>query len=243
MRTLKLTLSYDGTDFAGWQRQKGTRTVQAVLEQAFRQILNQSIRVVAAGRTDSGVHAIGQVVHAIIRSKMPLPILHKALNAVLPEDAVIASIRVAPQKFHAQYTAKTKWYRYTIWNQPMRPLFNRNYVLQVPVRLNVAAMRQAARLLQGRHDFKAFHSSGRLVRSTVRTLHSLTIRQSKGTLQIDAKADGFLYHMVRRIAGLLIQVGQGKVKPSSIQDLLHGKKNLIAPTSLAKGLCLMKVQY
>lgn len=230
-KTIKLVLAYDGTYFAGWQRQKAKRTVQAVLEDTLHQITGSRVRVVAAGRTDSGVHAQGQVAHAPLRCALSPKTLHRALNALLPEDIVIRSIRSVPAGFHAQYDAKAKTYRYTIWNRPIRPLFSRNQALHVPQPLDAKAMRKAARLLEGRRDFRAFQSSGRQARSTVRTLHSLKVRTKQGIITIEAEADGFLYHMVRRIAGLLIEIGKGKGPP------------LIPPTAPARGLCLMKVRY
>ncbi|MBI3615211.1 MAG: tRNA pseudouridine(38-40) synthase TruA [Candidatus Omnitrophica bacterium] len=229
-RILKLILAYEGTRFAGWQRQKAKRTVQATLEYVFQKILNERVGVVGAGRTDSGVHAQGQVAHVKIDSPLPAKIIHRALNALLPEDIVVHSVRLAADGFHARYGAISKWYRYTIWNQPDRPLFDRATVLHIRQPLDLRAMQRAARALRGRRDFKAFHSSGRPVASTRRTLHSLTVRSNRGVIWIDAKADGFLYHMVRRITGLLIETGKGKT-------------SLIPPTAPAKGLCLMKVRY
>lgn len=242
----KLTVAYDGTGFAGWQRQKNGRTVQDTLEQALGKILGSKVNVVAASRTDSGVHAWGQAAHVKLRSSLPLATLHRALNALLPEDLLIRSIQVAHPKFHARYSAKSKWYRYRIWNRPDRPLFDRRFLLHVREPLDLPAMRQAARTLTGRRDFRAFHSepggvsgeassgrsrSGRPVASTVRTIRSLALRSHQGELRIDVKADGFLYHMVRRIVGTLIEIGKGKAPPA------------IAPTAPAKGLCLMEVCY
>ncbi len=240
---LKLTIAYDGTDFFGWQRQKNTRTVQAILEQAFQKIVGRRIHLVGASRTDSGVHALGQVAHIKIQSKLSLPVLQRALNALLPEDVVIQSVRRVSPRFHARYSAQRKWYRYTIWNQPQRPLFDRDEALHVPVTLNLTAMRHAARLLQGRHDFKAFHSVGRPVSSTVRTLHLLDVAEKKGMILIDARADGFLYHMVRRIVGLLVEIGKGRYSPVVVKEIFEGKKTVIPPTAPAKGLCLMQVFY
>ena len=242
-RTLKLTLAYEGTRFAGWQRQKNARTVQATLERTLQQITGSPVRVVAAGRTDSGVHAQGQVAHAVIRSTLAASTLLRALNALLPEDLLVRSIRSVPKGFHAQYSAKSKWYRYTLWNRPERPLLNRNLVHHIPFPLNLEVMQQAAQVLKGRHDFRAFHSSGRAVSSTVRTLGSLSLKTKGGTLWIDAQADGFLYHMVRRIAGFLIEVGKGRYPPSVAGQLLKGRNRVVAPTAPAKGLCLMKVRY
>ncbi len=268
---LKLTVAYDGTHFAGWQRQKNARTVQQTLEEALRKIAGRKVQVTGAGRTDSGVHAQGQVAHVSVRTRLSPQTIRKALNATLPEDILIRSVQPAPSKFHARFGAKRKWYRYAIWNSPQRPLFNRNFVLHLPIPLNVAAMRKAARALRGRHDFKRFCSSENpnsgtvprgdsplscSVRSTVRTLRRLTVSKKGHLLLIDAEADGFLYHMARRIAGLLIDIGRGKYPPSIAKNLLHPftdspfhrfkpptSKLLVPPTAPAKGLCLMQVRY
>ena len=242
-QTLKLTLSYDGTQFAGWQRQKNHRTVQQTVEEALGQITGQKVTVLGAGRTDSGVHAKGQVAHAVVSAKLSPKIILKALNAVLPSDLIVQSVRPVPHNFHARYDAVSKRYRYTIWNRPERPLFERAYLHHVRYPLDVQAMRRAARLLQGRRDFKIFHSSGRHVSSTVRNLKKLSIKTEKGIIQIDAEADGFLYHMVRRITGLLIDVGKGTLAPSSIPAILQRRRKATPPTAPAKGLCLMRVRY
>lgn len=233
---VRLVLAYDGSRFSGWQRQKNAPSVQAVLEEALHQILRKKVHVVGAGRTDAGVHAQGQVVHAVIPGAFPLPKLQHALNAVLPEDVVVRSIREVPEKFHARYSAASKWYRYQIWKDPVRPVFERKFVLHIPASLNLAAMRRCARQLKGKRDFRAFHASGRPVKSTIRNLRRLTITRKGPLLLIDAEADGFLYHMVRRIVGLLLEVGKGKVSPAQYQ-------RIIPPTAPAKGLCLMKVTY
>ncbi len=224
-------VAYDGTRFAGWQRQKGHRSVQEVLEAALRKILQEKVRVTGAGRTDAGVHAAGQVAHTAIRSRMPVPTLHRALNAVLPEEILVRSIRPAPRAFHARFSARSKHYRYSIWNNPLRPLFDRDFLVHVREPLNLARMRRFARRLQGKRDFAPFHSTGRPVRSTIRHLKRLTLTKAGSLLQIDAVADGFLYHMVRRIVGLLLEVGKGKPAPE------------IPPTAPAKGLTLVEVRY
>ncbi|MBI3322407.1 MAG: tRNA pseudouridine(38-40) synthase TruA [Candidatus Omnitrophica bacterium] len=231
MRLLKFVIAYDGTRFAGWQVQPGHRSVQQSLEEALHRILQEKVRVTGAGRTDAGVHAQGQVAHAAVRSKMPLPALQKSLNAVLPEDVVVHSLTAAPRRFHARYSAKSKHYRYSIWNSPVRPLFDRNFLTHVRDPLDPAKMRRLAAQLQGKRDFRAFHSAGREVANTVRHLKRLTLTKKGPLLQIDAAADGFLYHMVRRITGLLIEAGRGKPLPP------------VAPTAPAKGLCLMEVRY
>ena len=240
---LKLTVAYDGARFAGWQRQKSGRTVQEALEQALRKITGHPAPVTGAGRTDSGVHAQGQVAHATIRSGIRLPDLHRALNALLPEDVVIRSLRLERPDFHARYDAEAKRYLYTIWNHPIRPLFERDRVWHVARPLEVGRMRQAARRMRGRHDFRAFHSSGRPVRSTVRNLRSLSVRKNGARILIEAEADGFLYHMARRIVGLLVEIGAGRWAVSAVPQLLSGEERRPAPTAPGRGLCLLKVSY
>ena len=236
-------IAYDGTRFVGWQRQKNGRSVQQTLEQAFHQLLGKKLQVSGAGRTDSGVHAEGQVAHADIRSPMPLQIIQRGLNALLPEEVLVYSVQAVPARFHARYSARSKWYRYTLWNHPLRPLSERDRVHHVPTPLNIRAMKRAARLLEGRHDFHAFGSAGSTVSSTVRHLTKLSVRKDGEKILIDAHADGFLYHMLRRICGFLLEVGKGRVSSKEIPQLLKGKSRWIPPTAPAKGLCLMEVRY
>ncbi|PIQ82375.1 MAG: tRNA pseudouridine(38-40) synthase TruA [Candidatus Omnitrophica bacterium CG11_big_fil_rev_8_21_14_0_20_64_10] len=230
-RRIRFQVAYEGTDFAGWQVQKYKRTVQGVLEAALRKLTGRPVRVTGAGRTDAGVHAEGQVAHADLESGLPLKTIERALNAILPEDVTVRQVRLAPPGFHARYRAQRKTYRYRIWNRPQRPLFDRRFLIHVREPLDLAAMRRAARNWIGRHDFKAFHSAGRPVRSTRRTVFSLKIGAARGTITLDVTADGFLYHMARRMAGFLIEVGKGKPAPA------------IPPTAPARGLTLMKVSY
>ncbi len=227
---LKLVISYEGTHFVGWQTQKNGRTVQETLEQALRQLTGKPVPVTGAGRTDSGVHAEGQVAHAKVASRLSLPEIQKALNAILPHDILVRSVEIAPARFHARYSAKSKWYRYQIWNDPVRPLSGRERMVHLAERLDLGLMRRAARPLIGRRDFKKFASSGGSVRTTVRTL-SLKITRKGPLVTLDFRANGFLYHMARRIAGFLIEIGKGKPAPA------------IPPTAAARGLCLISVQY
>ncbi|MDO8730685.1 MAG: tRNA pseudouridine(38-40) synthase TruA [Candidatus Omnitrophota bacterium] len=229
-RTLKFLLAYDGTGYAGWQTQKNSRTVQETLEQALRQLTGKPVPVTGAGRTDSGVHAEGQVAHAKVASHLSLPEIQKALNAILPHDIVVRSVEIAPARFHARYSAKSKWYRYQIWNDPVRPLSERERMVHLAEHLDLGLMRRAARPLTGRRDFKRFASSGGSVRTTVRTL-SLKITRKGPLVTLDFRANGFLYHMARRITGYLIEIGKGKPPPA------------IPPSAPAKGLCLLEVRY
>lgn len=230
MRTFRLTLAYDGTRLEGWQRQPRGRTVQGEIEATLRKITGEKIRVIGAGRTDSGVHAQGQVAHAVLRTRLSPAVLQRALNALLPSDILVRSVRIAPSHFHARFNARSKHYRYTLWNHPLRPLFDRDRLHHVPDPLDLAAMRRAARLLRGKHDFRAFCSEPAKASGAVRHLRRLSIQRQGPRITIDAEGDGFLYHMVRRLAGHLIEIGKGR-SPA------------IAPTAPAGGLCLIKVRY
>jgi len=242
-QTLALTLAYEGTSFLGWQRQKEGRTVQATLEKALSQIFQRKIQVAGSARTDSGVHAEGQVASCRLPATLSLPALKQALNATLPPDLVVRSIRKVPKGFHARFSARSKSYRYTLLNQKTRPVFDRERVVHVPVPLNLKAMRTAARCFTGRHDFKAFQSSGSRASSSTRRLTRFSVVSRGARIRIEAQGNGFLYHMVRRMVGLLIEVGKGRLSPSTARDLLNGKPGPIAPTAPAKGLCLVRVHY
>ncbi len=201
------------------------------MEQALRQLTGKKTAVTGAGRTDSGVHAEGQVAHAKVVSRLSLSEIHKALNAILPRDVVVRSVEIATPKFHARYSAKSKWYRYQIWNDPVRPLSGRERMHHIMERLDLPAMRRAARPLTGRRDFKKFCSAGsKPVRSTVRTL-GLKISRKGPLVTLDFRANGFLYHMARRITGFLVEIGKGKPAPK------------IPPSAPARGLCLLEVRY
>lgn len=229
-RTARLVVAYDGTRYAGWQRQRNAPTIQATLEAALRQLSGRRVTAIAAGRTDAGVHAWGQVVHARLRTRLSPGTLRQALNAILPPDIVIRHAHYVPGTFHARYDAARKWYRYRILESADKPLFDRWYVHRVPQRLHLSIMQRAAQAWVGRHDFRAFHSNGRPVDSTRRTVHRLRISRQGREVRIDVEADGFLYHMVRRMVGMLLEIGRGR-RPA------------IAPTAPAKGLCLMRVSY
>ena len=229
--TLRLLVAYDGTHFAGWQRQQQGRTVQATLEDALTRLTGRRTTVIGAGRTDAGVHALGQVAHARVVTRLSPAVLRRALNALLPDDLVVRRLTLAPDRFHAQHDARRKWYRYRIATGPVRPLVERAYVLYVSQPPDLAVMRRTAARWVGRHDFRAFHSAGQPVASTRRRVDRVRISRQGGELRIDVVADGFLYHMVRRMVGLLLEVGRGRPMPA------------VAPTAPAKGLCLMRVTY
>lgn len=251
MKTFKLTIEYDGTRFNGWQIQgQNCRTVQAEIERALEKITHKRVRVFASGRTDSGVHAKGQVAHFHAAVRLDLPELLRALNGNLPEDVSIISIKDARKNFHAQFDAKRKTYRYTLLNRIAPPCLERQLCLHIPYKLNLQKMREAALILQGRHDFRAFMASdpakGKSIieKDTVRRISHLDIKKKGDFILIDVESNGFLYKMVRNIVGTLLFVGSGKLAPEHVRGILKSKdRNLAGDTAPARGLCLMEVVY
>ncbi|MCL6636067.1 MAG: tRNA pseudouridine(38-40) synthase TruA [Peptococcaceae bacterium] len=247
MRNIKVTIAYDGTNYHGFQEQRGTRfqTVQGVLEEKLAKLTGREIRVIGAGRTDSGVHARGQVIN-FDPGDWPVPPAKAAyaLNSLLPDDIVALESAEVPASFHARFSAVAKSYRYTIYNGKMPSPFLRLYSYHVPWPLDVAAMQAGARYLVGRHDFSAFRALGTPVKTTVRTLFEARVSREGELVFVDLRADGFLYHMARMIAGTLIRVGLGKIPPGQVAEILAGRDSLKAgPTAPARGLCLEKVEY
>ncbi len=245
-RLLALRLEYDGTAYAGWQRQEGQPSVQEALEAAIGKITGRRPAVIAAGRTDAGTHAAGQVVQFRTASRLPTEKWITALNANLPPDVSVSEAWEPPPGFHARFSAKSKTYTYTIWNARGRSALLRDRVWQVPLPLNVAAMRRAARHLVGRHDFRAFAQVHGVKerKSTVRTLQSLTVKAEGPKVTVIAVGDGFLTHMVRIITGTLVEVGKGKRTAASVAGALKSRKRPEAGiTAPARGLTLMHVDY
>lgn len=246
MRTLKLTLAYDGTAYAGWQMQAGGRpTIQGVVQEVLRRILQEPVHLIGSGRTDAGVHALAQVAHVRTDAILPVTRLQHALNSLLPSDIVVTGLEEAPRTFHARFAAKTKRYRYRLVTGPVVLPFERCYVHHVRRHLNVAVMRREAMALRGRHDVRAFHRSGRPVADTRRTIvEACVIRRDPSHLDIDIEADGFLYMMVRSIVGTLLDVGRGSRPAGTVARILKTQdRRLVGPTAPAKGLCLVGVTY
>jgi len=242
MRVIRLTVGYDGTDFCGWQRQQGDRTVQGEIEEALAKLAGKRISVVGAGRTDAGVHALGQVASFRVALRLDEAGLLRALNALLPADVRVTSVRTAPPGFDARKAARSKVYRYRIFNGARISPFLFRYVLHWPGRLDFERMAEAARLFKRKADFTAF-SSNRLLHPVRRVMRS-ELRKKGPEIVYTIEADGFLRYMVRAIVGTLLEVGRGKVEPRTIEDLFAGKKrSLASPTAPAKGLCLVKVIY
>jgi tRNA pseudouridine38-40 synthase len=244
MRNIRLLLGYDGTDFKGWQIQPGFRTVQETLEKALFDLTGERIRVNASGRTDTGVHAVGQMVNFYSTTGHAPQVLVRGLNAHLPPDVVVREAADVPQAFDANHDAKRKLYRYIIHDGPVPELFLRRYCFHTRHRLDVAAMRQAAEPLCGRHDFRSFETEWPNRMSSVRTITHLALNRLGDWIWLDVEADGFLYNMVRAIAGTLINVGRGHWPAAHVPEILHaGDRKQAGPTAPAQGLFLMRVTY
>ena len=254
MRTLKLTLSYDGTRLVGWQRQAEGDSVQGLLEDALARFEGRPLTVHGAGRTDAGVHALGQVASVDVSFTHDVSTLARALNAQLPEDVRILSVEEARSGFHARFDARAKTYRYCIRNGAIAGPFERFFVWHVPQPLDVESMRQAASGLLGRHDFSSFRSIGTDVPDAVRTLHASKIVETPGAvpwlgdaghlLTYEVSGDGFLRHMVRAIVGTLVEVGRGWRHPAEMDALLQAKDRARAgATAPPHGLFLVRVDY
>jgi len=244
VRNLKLTIEYDGTNYAGWQTQTGRATVQQTIEEKILKITGERVHVQGSGRTDSGVHALGQVANLKTHSKIPAAKLRLALNALLPADIVVRRVSEAGPEFNAQFNAKWKTYRYTILNDRVPTALNRFFCHQVPVPLDVDAMRRAARCLVGRRDFQAFRSEGWREKDTVRTIRRLTVSKKGRYITVTVTGDGFLYNMVRAIVGTLIDIGRGKRPPEDMEGILASRdRRQAGPTAPARGLCLVWVKY
>ncbi|MEM1303931.1 MAG: tRNA pseudouridine(38-40) synthase TruA [Planctomycetota bacterium] len=245
MHWLKLTVVYDGTDFAGWQAQPERRTVQGVLETAWREITGETVRLTASGRTDAGVHAEGQVAGLATESLIPPEKLRAALNAKLPDDVIVRLVEVAPDHFHATHDALRKTYRYQIHNSRVPPLFDRRFAWHVPTgELDAPAMGQGGASIVGRHDFACFESTGSERSSTVRTILDLNVTRAGERVDLSVTGDGFLYNMVRAIAGTLVEVGRGARQPEWVAEVLASRDRTMAgPTAPACGLVLASVDY
>jgi len=248
MRHFKLTLAYDGTDFIGWQRQPGRRTVQGVLEQTLAGILQETVICKSSGRTDSGVHAFGQVVCFKSATRHPPEAITKALNAELPEDIFVFETTEVPAEFNPIRDALRKRYRYVVQDGRVRDIFAHHCTWQIHTRLDLDAMRQAAVALIGTHDLMSFESHGSSRLTTVRTIYELLIERRQGErtdhVVIEVEADGFLYNMVRNIVGTLVQIGKNKKPPEWILDVLAAKDRRVAGmTAPPQGLFLLWVEY
>jgi tRNA pseudouridine38-40 synthase len=244
MSTIKLTIEYDGTAYAGWQRQPQQPTVQAALETALTHITQQKISVLAAGRTDAGVHARGQVASFQSEKFIPIKKWALALNNFLPPDISVLSSEQVPETFHARYSAKEKVYEYRIYRHSSRPAMDRNRVWHLPYDLDVHAIRQAMSHLVGLHDFASFQGPRASTLDTHCVISQLSLSSDAMTVILRIQANRFLKQMVRAIVGTLTEVGRHKRSPDSLPDILRAKDRRAAgETAPPQGLCLVQVLY
>lgn len=248
MRVLKLTLAYDGTNYAGWQTQPDRVTLQETLERALRRVIHEDVRVVASGRTDAGVHALAQVVGFQTATALAPDVLLRALNSELPDDMAVVEVVDAPADFHAIASAQRKRYRYVLEDGPIRDVFTRGYCWRLYQPLDAESMQRAAQSLVGTHDFVSFQTAGSERKSTVRTVFELSVARGQGRggyqISVEIEADGFLYNMVRTIVGTLVEVGLHKRDEAWPAEVLAAcDRRAAGRTAPAQGLFLVHVTY
>ena len=245
MKNIKTVIEYDGTDYHGWQCQANLSTVQKTIEDALRQITGETVKITGSGRTDAGVHAMGQVASFLTETQMDSETLRKALNSTLPRDISIIKAQEVPDDFHAQFSSRSKIYEYRIFNRRHPPALQRNRVWHIPEKLDMGKMKEAASYLEGKHDFSVFATANITVKTTVRTVKRVHIKKTReGVILIEIEADGFLKRMVRMITGTLVETGRGKLSPEGFgQILAEGRKTKNVFTSPPQGLFLKKVLY
>lgn len=243
-RRLKLLLEYSGTRYHGWQFQPNVVTLQGTLEACLARLTNGPVRLHAAGRTDAGVHALGQVVHFDTASTIALPALVRGANSLLPGDIVVRTAEDVPMDFHARYSARRKTYAYVVHHHSIPSALRAPYAWHVPQPLALPAMRAAARVLLGRHDFSAFRAASCTARHSWRCLFCLRIARHAERLVFVLSADGFLQHMARSIVGTLVAIGRAQIPADAIATLLQsGRRQDAGPTAPAHGLFLVRVLY
>jgi len=243
-KKIKLTIEYDGTSFVGFQRQKRGRSVQGEMEAALKKLFQRQVKVTGAGRTDSGVHALGQVVHFVANRRMELGKMLQGVNHYLPSDVSVVRIEEASDKFHAQYSARSKIYEYRVLNAMTRSPIERKWSYQVRQRLDMSDMKRGARLFVGEHDFRAFEASGSRRKGAVRRIRRFTVEKGGRMVVFRAESNGFLYKMVRRMVGTLLEIGRRRMTVSELKRLIESNGHMgVGPTVPAQGLFLKQVIY
>lgn len=244
MRNIKLTIEYDGKDFNGWQKQPNKLNIQGTIEQAIQKITGEEVKLDASGRTDAGVHSLGQVANFKTNSTLPIEKFPLAINSNLKQSIRIISAEEVPERFHSRLACKQKTYRYVINNSQYGTAIYRNLEYHIPQKLNIEKMQAAATFFEGEHDFKAFKASGTSSKSSVRKIYKAEVIKKGDRIYIELTGNGFLYNMVRIIAGTLVDVGLGKIEPADIQKIINECKRENAGKTLpAHGLYLVNVQY
>lgn len=241
---VRLTIEYDGTNYRGWQIQPSGSTIQGALEDALKVLLQQHVRIHGSGRTDSGVHAIGQVANFICAEGRDLGKLQAGLNALTPHDIVVKRVAAVGATFDARRDARVRIYEYHLWTQPWESVFQRRYAWHVPRMLQVPRMHEALPFLEGAHDFSSFRAAGCGASHPVRHIYRNTLVEREGELVYRVEASGYLRHMVRNIVGTLVEVGLGERSVEGVQDLLEARDRTRAgPTAPPQGLFLTEVRY
>jgi tRNA pseudouridine38-40 synthase len=245
MRTIKLTIEYDGTNYQGWQVQPKGPTIQGMIEEKLALLTGETIPLIGSGRTDAGVHALGQIAHFKTKSKMDIRSIQRALNSLLPHDIVIQRAEEVEEDFHARKHSQSKVYEYQILNRNLRSVFHRGHAWHIPQELDLKEMKKATQKLMGEHDFSSFRSVGSPTRTAVRRVIRADWRKSRaGLLRFEIEANGFLKQMVRAIIGTLVEVGKGKINSEEFQRILDSKdRKRAGPTAPAHGLFLKEVKY
>lgn len=244
MRNIKLIIEYDGKSFNGWQKQPTKLNIQGEIEKAIGEITGEEINLIASGRTDAGVHSLGQTANFKTESNIPIEKFPIAINSKLKKSIVIKSAEEVDERFHSRYSVKSKRYRYTINNSQYGSAIYRDMEYHFPIKLDVEKMKDAAKYFEGEHDFKGFKASGTSSKSSVRKIFKVEVIEDGDRIYIELTGNGFLYNMVRIISGTLLDVGQSKIKPEDIPDIILSKDRMRAGKTLpAHGLCLMEVTY
>lgn len=245
MRNFKIVLQYEGTRYQGWQKQESTdNTIQGRLEQLLGKMIGVETEIQGSGRTDAGVHALGQVANFHADTEMSCEEILEYMNRYLPDDIGVISIEEMPKRFHSRLNAVGKTYMYRVVNSKIPHVFDRRYIYEYPEALDVESMRRASEYLLGKHDFKAFTSTKKGKKSTVRTIERIEIAQIEDEIRFIYEGNGFLYHMVRILTGTLLEIGEGKKKPEDIKTILDsGLRERAGALVPGKGLTLVEVRY
>ena len=244
MRNIKLTIEYDGKDFNGWQKQPNELNIQGEIERAIKGVTKEDVELYASGRTDAGVHAIGQVANFKTNTSIPIEKIATAINSQLKYSIRIKSAEEVPMEFHSRYNCKEKTYAYVINNEEQASAIFRNLEYHFPKKLDIEKMKKAAKYFVGEHDFSAFKSSGTSSKSSVRKIYSSEVYMYNGRIIIKLTGNGFLYNMVRIISGTLLEVGLGTINPEDIEKIIESKDRKKAGKTLPPhGLYLIKVEY